>query len=126
MMRKLLTAALAALTLLAGLSACASGGGGGGAPIGNATGTASATAPGFGGDVTVTLTLANGIITEVTVAGDAETPTVGGVAITKAPGLIKKYNSADIDAISGATITSSAIKAAGQAAIQKVVVGFSG
>jgi fumarate reductase flavoprotein subunit len=109
--------------VLAGFAACASSGGSGGAPIGNATGTASAAAPGFGGEVSVTVTLANGIITDVKVVGDAETPTVGGVALTRAPDIIKKYNSADIDTISGASVTSSAIKTAAQAAIAAVVAG---
>ncbi|AEF82618.1 FMN-binding protein [Leadbettera azotonutricia] len=108
--------------LLAGLAACASTGGAV-TPIGNATGTASATAPGFGGDVSVTVTLAAGIITDVVVVGAAETPTVGGIAVTRAPGIIKKYNSAAIDTISGATVTTSAISAAAQSAIDKVVAG---
>jgi fumarate reductase flavoprotein subunit len=102
---------------------CASSGGGGAAPIGNATGSASGTAPGFGGDITVTVTMADGFITDVQVVGDAETPTIGGVALTRAPGIIKKYNSAQIDTISGATVTSGGISAAAQAAIDKIVAG---
>jgi fumarate reductase flavoprotein subunit len=109
--------------LVAALAACASSGGSAVKLIGNATGTASATAPGFGGDVTVTVTLADGRITDVVVVGAAETPTVGGVAITRAPGIIKKYNSTDIDTISGATVTTGAIKTAAQSAIDAVVAG---
>ena len=114
---------LAAL-VLAGFAGCASsGGGGGGSAYGNASGNATATASGFGGDITVTITMANCVITGVQVQGDAETPTIGGVAVTRAPGIIQKYNSADIDTVSGATITTEGIKAAAQAAIDKIVSG---
>jgi fumarate reductase flavoprotein subunit len=106
--------------LLAVLAGCASTGGGSAAPIGNATGSAEATAPGFGGDITVSITMADGFITDVKVVGDLETPTVGGIAITRAPGIIKRNNSPVVDAISGATVTTSAISAAAQAAVDKI------
>jgi fumarate reductase flavoprotein subunit len=105
---------------------CASTGGGSAAaaaPIGNASGAAEATAPGFGGDVTVAVTMADGYITDVKITGDMETPTIGGIALTRAPGIIKKNNSAVFDAISGATVTSGAISTAAQAAIDKIVAG---
>ena len=92
-------------------------------PIGNATGTATEAAPGFHGDVIVTITIANGIITDVVIKGDGESPTIGGPAMLKATNAIKKYNSADIDIISGATITTMAVKQAAQAAINKIVAG---
>jgi fumarate reductase flavoprotein subunit len=117
------------LTVLfaAASAGCASTGGGGAAgaaaPIGNASGSAEATAPGFGGDVTVAITMADGYITDVKVTGDMETPTVGGIALTRAPGIIKKQNTAAIDAISGATVTTRAISTAAQAAIDKIVAG---
>jgi fumarate reductase flavoprotein subunit len=103
------------------LAGCASTGGAvASAPANNASGTASATAAGFGGDITVTITMADGRITDVQVTGDGETPTVGGVALTRAPRVIKKNNSGQFDAISGATITSNAISAAAQEAIDKI------
>jgi len=92
-------------------------------PIGNATGTATGTAPGFGGEITVTVTLADGIITDVVVTGDGESPTIGGPAILRAPNLIKRYNSAQFDAVSGATITCTGVSIAAQAAIDKIVSG---
>jgi fumarate reductase flavoprotein subunit len=113
---------LAAL-VLAGFTGCASSGGGGGSAHGSASGNATAVAPGFGGDISVSITMANGVITDVQVTGDSETPTIGGVAVTRAPDIIKKYNSADIDTISGATITTGGIKEAAQAAIDKIVSG---
>jgi fumarate reductase flavoprotein subunit len=110
--------------VLAGFVGCASTGGGPvAAPIGNATGTASAVAAGFGGDITVTITIAKGYITDVQIVGDDETPTVGGVAVARAPGIIKKNNSGVLDAISGATITSGGISAAAQEAISKITAG---
>jgi fumarate reductase flavoprotein subunit len=112
--------------VLAGLAGCASTGGGSSsavAPIGNATGTASATTPGFGGDLTVTITMADGYITDVQVVGNDETPEVGSVAVARAPQLIKKNNSGVLDAISGASITTAAISAAAQEAIDKIVAG---
>jgi fumarate reductase flavoprotein subunit len=89
-------------------------------PIGNATGSAQGTAPGFGGDVTVSITMAGGFITDVKVVGDMETPTIGGLAIARAPGIIKRNNSAAVDTISGASVTTSAISAAAQEAINKI------
>jgi fumarate reductase flavoprotein subunit len=106
---------------LAGFAGCASTGGSAAVPIGNATGTASATAAGFGGDITVTITMVAGYITEVQVTGDDETPNVGSVAVAKAPDSIKKNNSSAVDVISGATFTSDGIKTAAQEAINKIV-----
>lgn len=108
--------------LLGAILGCASGGGAA-APIGTATGTATGTAPGFGGDIVVTVTMANGFITEVVAKGDAESATVGGPALLRLPNSMKKYNSAQVDSISGATITCVAICAAAQEAIDKIVAG---
>ncbi|MDR0761360.1 MAG: FMN-binding protein [Treponema sp.] len=109
--------------VLAGLAGCASTGGSAAVPIGNASGTASATALGFVGDITVTITMVDGSITDVQVVGNDETPSVGSVAVTRAPRLIKKNNSGVLDAISGASITSAAISTAAQEAINKIVAG---
>lgn len=50
------------------------------------SGTYEATAKGFGGDVTVTITVSDNEITEVNIKGDAEAPALGGVAVeTMAP-----------------------------------------
>ena len=105
--------------LLAVLAGCASTPSQAG-PIGSATGQAEASAPGFGGDITVSITMADGFITDVKVVGDMETPTIGGLAIARAPDIIKKNNSGVLDTISGATVTTSAITAAAQAAIDKI------
>ena len=43
--------------------------------------TLTGTAEGFGGDVTVTLTVEDGAITACTITGDDETPDIGGAAL---------------------------------------------
>jgi uncharacterized protein with FMN-binding domain/succinate dehydrogenase/fumarate reductase flavoprotein subunit len=75
-----------------------------------ASGTYTATARGFGGDVTTTVILTNGIITSVKADGPSETPEKGGVALVKVPAAIVAANSTKVDAVAGATITSNAIK----------------
>lgn len=75
-------------------------------------GTYQGTTRGFGGEITVTVTVSDTEITEVTVKGDQETPTLGGVAIEELPKLIVACQTPNVDAVSGATITSNAIIAA--------------
>ena len=80
---------------------------------GNFTGTAK----GFGGDVSVTLTLTDGAITGCTAEGKDETEGVGSQAIAKMPGEIAESGSIAVDGVSGATVTSTAIKEAAAAAL---------
>ena len=75
------------------------------------------TAKGFGGDVSVTLTLTDGAITGCTAEGKEETQGVGSEAIAKMPGEIAENGSIAVDGVSGATITSTAIKEAAAAAL---------
>ena len=82
-----------------------------------ATGDFTGTAKGFGGDVTVTLTLTDGKITGCTAEGADETKGVGSKAIEQLPGEIAESGSIAVDGVSGATITSNAIKEAAAAAI---------
>jgi fumarate reductase flavoprotein subunit len=67
--------------------------------------------------------MVDGYITDAQVVGNDETPSVGSVAVEKAPKLIKKNNSGEFDAISGASFTSAGISAAAQEAISKIVAG---
>ena len=67
-------------------------------------------ADGFGGEVTVEVTKEGDKITKVVAVGDKETEGVGSKAIEELPGKIVEANSADVEAVSGATITSEAIK----------------
>lgn len=82
-----------------------------------ASGDFTGTAKGFGGDVSVTLTLTDGAITGCTAEGKDETQGVGSQAIDKMPGEIAKSGSIAVDGVSGATITSTAIKEAAAAAL---------
>ncbi len=86
------------------------------------SGTFTGTAVGMGGEdhpVEVTLTLENGVITEVTATGEAETAGIGTKALDALPGEIVAANSLAVDTVSGATITSDAIlEAAAEALTQ--------
>ena len=76
-------------------------------------GTYTATAKGFAGDVTVTITIGeDGAIAEVVMEGPNETPALGGVALEKLSAKIKDAQSADVDTMSGATFSSKAAIAA--------------
>lgn len=86
-------------------------------------GTYTASEQGFGGTVEVTITTSDSEITEVAIKGDGETPTVGGAAFDTLKDAIKEKQSADIDAVAGATITSEAVKKAAAAAIEQAKGG---
>ena len=79
--------------------------------------TSMGTAKGFGGDVTVTLTLADGKIIGCTAEGKDETEGVGSTAIDQLPGAIAESGSIAVDGVAGATVTSNAIKEAAAAAL---------
>ncbi|MEG0569864.1 MAG: FAD-binding protein [Erysipelotrichales bacterium] len=70
------------------------------------------TEKGFGGDVVVTTTFKDGKIVSIDAKGDKETPEYGGKAIEQLPKLMVDANSADVDGVTGATVTSSALKKA--------------
>ena len=80
-------------------------------------GTYTGEAQGFGGAVTVTITTDGSAITEVTAQGDSETPTVGGAALEQLSAQVLDAQSAQIDGVSGASVTSEAVRNAAQAAI---------
>jgi len=75
------------------------------------------TAKGFGGDVTVTITLTEGAITAVNAEGAGETEGIGSVAIEKLPAEIAATGSIAVDTVATATITSNAIIEAAKAAL---------
>lgn len=72
-------------------------------------GTYSSTQTGFGGDVTVTVTIADGKITDVAIDGAGETATVGQAAIPDLQKEILEAQSPEIDTVTGATVTSKAV-----------------
>ena len=76
-------------------------------------GTYEATAQGFGGPVTVSLTVDADKVVEAVVVGDGETPGIGGAAVEMFNETLVGIASADdIDAFSGASFTTAAVKAA--------------
>ena len=85
------------------------------------TGSASATVAGFGGDVTVSLAMEQGTITACEAEGSSETPDRGGRAIASMPPAMVEADSIDVDAVSGATVTSGAIKSAAQMAYDEIM-----
>lgn len=84
-----------------------------------APGTYTATEAGFGGDVTVTITFDESSIVDVQIVGDAETPGIGGAAVEQLPGVILEAQSAEVDGLTGATFSSTAILKATQACIDQ-------
>jgi len=79
--------------------------------------TGTGTAKGFGGDVTVTLTVTDGVITEVKAEGAGETPGVGTPALEQLPAAMAAGNTVNVDIVSGATFTSNAVLEAAKAAL---------
>ena len=71
--------------------------------------TLTGTGKGFGGILTVSVTVDGDKITAVEVTENSETPNVAGTALTEIPAAIVEANSADVEAVSGATVTSNAI-----------------
>lgn len=114
MIKKRMTACLLAV-LLAGCSA-GSGGESAAAPAG-VTGDFSGTAKGNGGDVTITLTFKDGELTGVAGVGEKETQGLGDKAIESMTQAMTEKKSIDVDSVSGATITSTAVKKAANAAL---------
>lgn len=87
------------------------------AASGGVSGEYTGTAKGMGGDVTVTLTLEDSVITGCTAEGANETQGIGTLALEQLPGEIAESGSIAVDGVSGATITSDAIKEAAAAAL---------
>lgn len=79
--------------------------------------TLTGTATGFGGDVTVTITMEGDTITACTIDGPDETETIGGAALEELAEQIVAANGPEIDGVSGATVTSTAVKNAASAAL---------
>ena len=88
----------------------------GGAPVGSAH--VQANVEGKNGPMVVDVIVKDGVITDVNVLENSETQGVGSVAVEWLPGRIVDANSIDVDGVSGATITSDAIKAAVAQAIE--------
>lgn len=73
----------------------------------------------WGGDLQVLLTYDDGKIKDLEVIKENETPGFGDWALDEMPDRIIAANSADVDAVTGATDTSRAIKDATKDALKK-------
>ena len=113
MMRFLLAAALTGLMIFAG---CVS------KPLvaGGASGTAEASAQGFHGPVTVSITVEKGKITRVEADGPDETAGIGTRALSVIPAQMLERNTVDVDSVSGATVTSEALLQAAREALGQI------
>ena len=68
--------------------------------------------------VTVTITLKDNVITEVKAEGPGETPGIGSNAIEQMPPAMVEKNSITVDGVTGATMTSTGILQAAEAALK--------
>ena len=80
--------------------------------------TLTASAPGKVGDVTVQVKADSDKIYEVAVTEHSETEGIGTMAVDQIPGQIVEKQSLAVDAVSGATVTSEAIREAAALALQ--------
>lgn len=82
-------------------------------------GTYTGTAKGFGGDVEVSVTVSENKIEDLQVVGDHETENIGSFAVSMLPEKILAAQTTNVDALAGATVTSSAIFRALQDALKE-------
>ena len=94
-------------------------------PIGTVTGTATGHSLGYNGFMDVTVTMENGFIVSVDIRSPLDArSSIAGPVMAKAPDMIKRNNSAQIDNISGATETVRAIIQAAQHAIRQIAAAY--
>ena len=110
-MKKILSLVLCAMLMLCTLSALAE--------------TVSVTEAGFGGDVTVTLTVEDGKVTDVQIVGLSETADLGGKAMPVMAEAILEAQSPYVDAYTGATMTSNAVLTAAEKAFAEAGIDVS-
>lgn len=74
---------------------------------------------GFGGEVSVSVTIEGDKMTDVTVVGEKETIGVGSIAIEKLPGAMVDAQSVLVDGVTSATVTSTAILAGAKDCVEQ-------
>ena len=102
--------AAVAMSLIVGASLVACGG--------KSTSTAAAasvtktgTGKGFGGDIVATLTVeSDGTVSDCKLEGASETESIGGAALEELAKQVVAANGAEIDGVSGATLTTNGVK----------------
>ena len=108
-MKRGICLALAAILLLA-VTGCGAQSAAGGSSA--AATTLTGKGQGFGGVITVTLTMEGDAITAASLEGPDETETIGGAALAELEGQIVAAGGAEIDGVAGATVTSDGVRAA--------------
>jgi len=111
--RKLAAAVAMSLVVGASLVAC-----GGKTESTASSVTKTGTGKGFGGDIVATLTVeADGTVSDCKLEGASETESIGGAALEELAKQVVAANSAEIDGVSGATLTTNGVKDAVSAAL---------
>ncbi|NLL48631.1 MAG: FMN-binding protein, partial [Firmicutes bacterium] len=87
-------------------------------------GTYVGTAKGFGGDLIVDVTISDGKISEVAVRPHQETPFVADAALEQLTATVVEAQSASVDAVSGATVSSNALLEAVGKALKKATGSY--
>lgn len=90
---------------------------------GGYTGTQTASATGMG-DLSVTLTFENGVVTDCEIDASNETAGIGQVAAEDLAQAIVDGNTPNVDAVASATITSDAVVEAAQACFDAAEVAY--
>ena len=87
------------------------------------SGVFTASAQGFGGEVTVTVTVKDGVLADVRAEGNHETPGIGSRAIEELPGRMLEKKSVKVDGIAGCTYSSTAVLEAARKAWREATGG---
>ena len=103
-MRKLMCKILSTVLIISALTACSSSN-----KDTYVAGTYTGTGSGFGGNVVATITVDGSKITDVVLEGANETPSIGGAALETLKEAVLKAQSAEVDAVTGATVTSNGV-----------------
>lgn len=78
---------------------------------------------GIGGEIVVRVTYADQTLKNVEIVAQSETGEVGGAAVKELPGRMVAANTYDVDGVTGASVSSRAIKNAVKDAVQKATTG---
>lgn len=87
--------------------------------INTVSGDFTGSASGFGGEIEVTLTIEGDRIIDAKISGEKETPDIGGRAIERMAKEIVEKNTVEVDAFTGATMTSKGVLEAAAKALEK-------
>lgn len=118
---KKLAAIILSVTCLASAAGCSTeSGAAGGTEKGYKDGIYEGISPnGIHGEIAVAVEIAGGKIADVKVTSHSETEGIGSLAVERLPGKIVEAQSTEVDGVSGASVSSAAIKEAVNDALTK-------